>query len=161
MRKWRRVNLSLNRYDDADPPWLDDDLANSIRRLSAVLDPTAAMVNMIIVDDSYIRGLNREFRDIDEPTDVISFSYLDDESPAPEVEDDVAGEVYISYQKIEEEAKVLGVEPRTMFLRVGVHGLLHVAGYDHVGNEDAARMEREEKSILSRCLDSAELDTLF
>jgi ssRNA-specific RNase YbeY (16S rRNA maturation enzyme) len=48
-----------------------------------------------------------------------------------------------------------------MFLRVGVHGLLHVVGFDHENDEDAALMEREEKSILSGVLAPAELEALF
>jgi probable rRNA maturation factor len=69
--------------------------------------------------------------------------------------------VYISYQTIEKEAKRLGVDPGLVFLRVGVHGLLHVVGFDHETDEDAALMEREERSILSRTLAPEELEALF
>jgi probable rRNA maturation factor len=126
------------------------------------LGPEAVTVNLVVVDDRYIRELNREFRNIDKPTDVLSFSYLDDDGPSPKEEDeDVGGEVFISHQTIEKEAKELGVAPGRLFLRAGVHGLLHVVGYDHAADEDAKRMEQKERSILSGLLDPAELDALF
>ncbi len=155
------MNLSLNRCNVANAPWLDDGLVDAIRRVGAVLDPAEIIVNFIVVDDQYIRELNRKYRDNDEPTDVITFSYLGDEGPVPEGEDDVAGEVYISYQTIEKEAKELGVDTRAMFMHVGVHGLLHVVGFDHIDDDDAARMEREEKSLLSEYLDPDEMAALF
>jgi probable rRNA maturation factor len=155
------VNLSLNRSDDANLPWLDEDVVESIRKAGASLNPEAATVNIVVVDDPYIREINRDFRDIDKVTDVISFSYIDDAAPAPAGGEDIAGEVYISHQTIEKEAKALGVDPGSLFLRVGVHGLLHVVGFDHAGDEDAARMEREEKAILSRFLASDELDAMI
>jgi probable rRNA maturation factor len=154
------VNLSLNRSDDTDPSWLDGEVTESIRRVCNALGPAAA-VNVVVVDDAYIREINREFRNVDKPTDVISFSYLDNGEQATEADDDVAGEVYISYQMIEKEAKELGVEPAKLFLRVGVHGLLHVIGFDHDTDEDETRMEREEKSILSELLAPREIEALF
>ena len=155
------MKLSLNRSDDTELPWLDNEVTESIRRVCNALGPEAATVNLVVVDDPYIRGINNEFRDIDKPTDVISFSYLDEKESVTKVDDDVAGEVYISYQTIEKEANELGVEPGMVFLRVGVHGLLHVVGFDHEADDDAARMEREEKSILGRLLAPSELEALF
>ncbi len=153
--------LSLNRSDHADLPWLNEEVVESIRRAGESMEPHAVTINVIVVDDPYIRDINREFRSIDRPTDVISFSYLNEDDPAARSEDDVAGEVYLSYQTIEKEAKRLGVDPGSMFLRVGVHGLLHVVGFDHEDNEDAAAMERVEKSILSGVLAPSELEALF
>jgi probable rRNA maturation factor len=155
------VYLSLNRFDDAVLPWLSEEVIESIRRAGDSLEPRTATVNFVIVDDSYIREINREFRNLDKPTDVISFSYLDEANTTAHVEDDVGGEIYISYQTIEKEAKRLGVDTGSMFLRVGVHGLLHVVGFDHDNDGDAELMEREEKSILSRVLAPGELEVLF
>lgn len=155
------MNLSLNRSDETDLPWLNEEVIESIRSAGETLEPHAVTVNVVLVDDPYIRDINREFRNIDQPTDVISFSYLNEEDPAAQGEDDVAGEIYVSYQTIEKEAKRLGVDPGSVFLRVGVHGLLHVVGFDHENDEDAALMEREEKSILSGVLAPAELEALF
>ena len=153
--------LSLNRSDETDLPWLNEEVIKSIRSAGETMEPHAVTVNVVLVDDPYIRDINREFRNIDQPTDVISFSYLNEEDPAAQGEEDVAGEIYVSYQTIEKEAKRLGVDPGSVFLRVGVHGLLHVVGFDHENDEDAALMEREEKTILSGVLAPAELEALF
>lgn len=153
--------LSLNRSDETDLPWLNEEVIKSIRSAGETIKPHAVTINVVIVDDPYIRDINREFRNIDQPTDVISFSYLNEEDPAAQGEEDVAGEIYVSYQTIEKEAKRLGVDPGSVFLRVGVHGLLHVVGFDHENDEDAALMEREEKTILSGVLAPAELEALF
>lgn len=153
------MNLSLNRSDDADTPWLDDKIVESIRDVSQSIGPAGQTVNLIVVDDPYIQKINREFRNVDSATDVISFSYLGDDGPA--VEDDLAGEVYLSRETIEREAKDLGVDPGSVFLRASVHGLLHVVGHDHEGEEDASRMENAEKRILRRYLDAAAFDALL
>lgn len=153
--------LSLNRSDETDLPWLSEEVVESTRRAVESLEPHGITLNVVVVDDPYIREINREFRNIDQPTDVISFSYLSDDDPAGQREDDVAGEIYISYQIVEKEAKRLGVDPGSLFLRVGVHGLLHVVGFEHESDEDAAAMEREEKLILSRLLAPSKLEALF
>jgi probable rRNA maturation factor len=140
---------------------MSEELVESIIRAGDILEPRSATVNLVIVDDSYIREINREFRNLDKPTDVISFSYLDDSSNTALDGEDVGGEVYVSYQTVEKEAKQLGVDPGSLFLRVGVHGLLHVIGFDHETDDDAAAMEREEKAILSRVMGPEELETLF
>jgi probable rRNA maturation factor len=140
---------------------LDDETVGFLRQVGGSLGHEAVTVNLVVVDDLYIRELNREFRDIDKPTDVLSFSYLEDDGPSSIGNDDVGGEIFISHQAIEKEAKELGVAPEKLFLRAGVHGLLHVVGYDHAADEDATRMERRERSILSDLLDPADLDALF
>jgi probable rRNA maturation factor len=142
-------------------PWLGKSVQDKIRDLGAGLGPSRDTVNLVVVDDEYIRRLNRDYRDIDKPTDVISFSYLEGGTPRLQDNDDLAGEVYVSYQTIEKEADLLGVGPGTLFLRIGLHGLLHILGYDHVSNEDASRMEDKEKSLLKACLPPEELDRLF
>jgi probable rRNA maturation factor len=155
------VKLSLSRSDEAELPWLGDSLLETMKRVGASLEPSVETVNLVVVNDDYIRRLNRNFRDIDKPTDVISFSYLNDDSPRMQDEDDIVGEVYVSHQTIEKEAKLLGVNPGTLFLRIGVHGLLHIIGYDHVADDDALRMEAREKALLSAHLPPEELEELF
>jgi probable rRNA maturation factor len=155
------VKLSLSRSDEAELPWLGDSILETIFRVGALLEPTAETVNLVVVDDDYIQRLNRDFRGIDKPTDVISFSYIDDDSPRVQGEDDLVGEVYVSFQTIEKEAKLLGINPGTLFLRIVVHGLLHIIGYDHVSEEDASHMEGMEKSLLTEHLPSEELYMLF
>lgn len=167
-------------------PWLD---ALTVRRLAAAarsLPPVDAEVGVVVVDDDYIRRINREYRGTDRPTDVISFSYAqgeegesggevvpregdgrtegDDasgEADAPPDGEDVAGEVYLSWQTIEARAREQGVPPERLFLRTGVHGLLHVIGHVHEADPDAEVMEAEERRILSQHLTPPEVEELF
>jgi probable rRNA maturation factor len=156
------VNLSLSRSDDAPLDWLDDAVVRTLEKICRPLEPLEATVNVVVVDDSYIRDINARFRDKDTPTDVISFSYLDDIAPGlPEGHDDLAGEIYISHDTVEKEAARAEVGAAHMFLRVGVHGLLHVLGYEHEADDEAALMEGRERDILSAHLGRECADALF
>lgn len=151
------MNLSLDRSDGVPAP--DDAAARALVEIAARLEPADAPVGMVLVDDARIREINREFRGKDQPTDVISFSYLDDDDPSPEP--GLAGEIYVSHETLEKEAKQLGVDPAQLLVRIGVHGLLHVLGYDHENEDEARRMELREREALTGYLDDDALDRLF
>lgn len=128
--------------------------------LAASFDQTDGTVDVILVDDSYITGINRQFRNRDEATDVISFSYLDGEDMIPE-EADSAGEIYISCETIEREANERGVDRGHLFLRTVVHGLMHIHGFDHLSDEEAERMEAGERTALAAVLSERQIEPLF
>jgi probable rRNA maturation factor len=156
-------------------------VAGSLEAIAASLAPAESRVDLIVVTDDYIRSINRDYRDIDRPTDVISFSYIEDDATRGEVRrsdgaapgevrrsdgaapdrDDVAGEIYVSRETLERDATSEGVDLDHLFLRIGVHGLLHILGYDHETDEDAERMEKEERKLLGGCLTAAEVSALF
>jgi rRNA maturation RNase YbeY len=152
------VNLSLSRSDEITAlPWLDD-AADTLESICESLDPEDATVGVVIVDDPFIRDINRRFRDRDLATDVISFSYLGDDDVGA---DDLVGEVYVSHDSVAREAEEAGVAVAHMFLRVAVHGLLHVLGHDHGSSAAATRMQRREREILCAHLGPEPADALF
>jgi probable rRNA maturation factor len=151
------VNLSLDRSDGVPAP--DGKAVLSLVEIAAGLAPPDVTVGLVLVDDERIQAINREFRGKDRPTDVISFSYFGDDDPSPEP--GLAGEIYISCETLEKEAKQLGVDPGQLFLRIGVHGLMHVLGYDHIDDEDARLMESREREVLEGHLETAVLEKLF
>ncbi len=153
------VNLSLSRSDDVPLGWLDTKTLDKLRAVAAGLEPVERAIDVIIVNDARIQEINNDFRGKNSPTDVLSFSYVDDEGPGGE--DDIVGEVYISHETLAKEAKALGVDPKHLFLRIGVHGLLHVIGYDHGTEKEAARMESEERRLLEDQLGSGAAEALF
>jgi probable rRNA maturation factor len=124
-----------------DAAWL-----RRVSRAAAGVQPRAGAVNLVVVDDRQIRRLNRRYRGKDRAT---------------EPGDDVVGEVYVSHQTLARDASRLGVDPRHLAVRIVVHGLLHVAGYDHESDRDAARMERRERVVLRRVLPARVLEELF
>lgn len=155
------VKLSLNRSEAEKASWLDQGLARKLQRIVASLEPRRSTVDLIVVGDGFIRKLNRAFRGQDRPTDVLSFSYLTPESTPTGEHDHVAGEVYVSYETLEEDAKRRGVDPRNLFLRLGIHGMLHVVGHEHDSDSDAQVMENEERRLLLGCLEPEAVDELF
>ncbi len=154
------MKLSLNRLDEARPAWIDANIEAMLGVLAASFDRTEGTVDIILVDDPYIRGINRQFRNKDTETDVISFSYVDDERVVPE-EGDTAGEIYVSCETIEREAKERGVDRGHLFLRIVVHGLMHIHGFDHLSVEEAERMETRERTVLAAVLSEQQLGPLF
>ena len=106
------------------------------------------LLNVVIVDNERIREINRDYRDKDAVTDVISFAFEE----VNDVEyDDVRflGEIYISYERCEEQAKEYGHSVRREFSYLAVHGLLHLLGYDHMNEEDKKVMRALEEEILN------------
>ena len=152
------MNLSLSQSDDVPAEWIDQATREVLSEIAGQLDPHDATVGLVLVDDARIQEINREFRDKDHPTDVISFSYLEDDSPGG---DDLVGEIYISHQTLEKEATELGVDTGKMFVRIAVHGLLHVLGYDHEVDEETERMEAREREILERYLTPQDVAALL
>ncbi len=106
------------------------------------------LLNIVIVDNEKIREINKEYRNKDAVTDVISFAF-------EEVKDinyeDVRflGEIYISYERCKEQAKDYGHSVRREFCYLAVHGLLHLLGYDHMTEEDKKVMRALEEEILN------------
>ncbi|MDI6710020.1 MAG: rRNA maturation RNase YbeY [Thermoanaerobacterales bacterium] len=135
---------------------VDETLLNLIRAaVEAVLRhegrPTAeAEVSVALVDDAYIRELNREYRGVDAPTDVLSFTMGEEDPDADEDEPYLLlGDVVISLPTAVRQAGEYGTDLPREAARLAVHGTLHLLGYDHQRDEDAARMEALEAEILA------------
>ena len=104
--------------------------------------------NIIIVDNEKIHEINREYRHIDKPTDVISFALEDDES-FPGLETRVLGDIYISLDKVYEQSETYGHSFFRELAFLTVHGLLHLLGYDHMELEDEKEMFSRQELILN------------
>lgn len=114
-----------------------DYFASKIINLLSLKDNFYAEIN--IVDNNKIHEINRDYRGIDRPTDVISFAFNDD------VEGEVKiignpinflGEIYINYERAKEQAVELAQSFEKEMCFLFVHGILHLLGYDHMTPED-------------------------
>jgi probable rRNA maturation factor len=152
------VKLSLNRAKGAAPAWMDAAWSRRAARAAAAIAPRGDVINLIVTDDRELRRLNRRYRGKDKPTDVLSFSYLEGGGRGA---DGIAGDVFVSHQTLARDARRLGLTPAHLALRIVVHGCLHVRGYDHETDEDAARMERRERAVLRRVLPERAVHALF
>lgn len=123
--------------------------ANLRRRLVKLLKElglSEADLSVTICDDEAIRAVNRDYRAVDAPTNVLAFA-LEEGAPLPGAPR-VLGDIIISAETIRREAPPLGYTDGEMFYFYLIHGLLHLIGYDHeLGPEQAARQEAETERL--------------
>jgi probable rRNA maturation factor len=108
-------------------------------------------LGVVISDEATVRELNRRYRGIDEPTDVLSFGLSEEgDTPfaLPPGEAAPLGEVIISYPTALRQAEEQGHSVEVEVAHLLVHGILHLLGYDHLGAKDERAMRQREKEIL-------------
>ena len=124
--------------------------------------PYAAEVNLTLTDNEGIQAINREYRRIDRPTDVLSFPMLSYSAPGDfsflnrECEDDfnpdtgeaILGDIIISVDKVKEQAASYGHSEKREFAFLIVHSMLHLFGYDHETEQEREEMETRQRTIL-------------
>ena len=136
--------INTTNHEDIDFNELDRVIKFACKHLK-VNNP---MLNIVIVDKERIQEINREYRNKDAVTDVISFAFEE----VDDVEYDnirFLGEIYICYDRCVEQAKEYGPSIKREFCYLAVHGLLHLLGYDHMTEEDKKVMRAEEENILN------------
>lgn len=106
-------------------------------------------LSVALINNEEIQRINRDFRDKDQPTDVISFAYH-------ETEDyligpyDTLGDIVISLERVEEQRKEYGHSFKRELFYVLTHGILHLLGYDHMNKEEKKEMRAREEEILGK-----------
>ncbi|WP_337758809.1 rRNA maturation RNase YbeY [Acidaminococcus intestini] len=153
------VTLENNQEKVSIPEALEANLTkamNVVAELEALSPQTE--VDITLVDDAAIHELNRTYRGIDRPTDVLSFA-LDEGEEEPEVDDDeiehLLGDVIISAPTAVRQGEEYGHGLEREMTYLAVHGMLHLLGYDHMEEKDKLIMRKREEEVLRR-LDLAE-----
>lgn len=124
-----------------------DDFKKYFLSIMKDLQVEDALVNIIIVDNEEIKKINKEYRNIDNVTDVISFALEDVEFKTPFR---ILGDIYISYEKVKEQAlKYEHSEKRELYF-LATHGLLHLLGYDHMNEKEEKIMFDLQKELLDK-----------
>ena len=124
--------------------------------------PYEAEVSVVLTDNAAIKEINKEFRQIDNPTDVLSFPLVDYDEPGnfdfleerddcfnPESGELMLGDIVISVEKVFEQAEKYGHSPERELAFLTAHSMLHLFGYDHMTKEEAAVMEQGQEEILA------------
>ncbi len=143
------------------------DLEDTVRMVAQkVLEmegcPWEAQVNVLVTDNAGIREYNRKFRGIDRETDVLSFPNLEFDAPGdfqigedrepdcfdPDSGELILGDIMISADKVKEQAESFGHSARREFAFLVAHSMLHLCGYDHIEEKEAAVMENKQESVL-------------
>ena len=124
--------------------------------------PYEAAVNLLLTDDAGIRELNRQYRQTDRETDVLSFPSLDFERPGefyvpedreadyfdPDTGELQLGDICISVDRMKAQAAEYGHSLRRELAFLVAHSMFHLCGYDHMEKEEALVMERKQEEIL-------------
>ena len=123
-------------------------LAVRVLKSESVAPP--AEVGLVVTDDETVRDLNRRYRGIDEPTDVLAFGHEATGEPFVTPPDGVRrlGEVILSYPTAERQALEAGQSVQEEAAHLVTHGLLHLLGYDHEDPDDERRMRAREEGLL-------------
>ena len=122
-------------------------LRRQLTRLLKELKLEEADLSVTVVGDEEMRAVNRQYRGLDKPTNVLSFA-LEEGMPMPPGGPRVLGDIVISAETIIREAGPLGYTDEEMFLFYLIHGLLHLIGYNHeLGEAEAARQEAETERL--------------
>lgn len=99
----------------------------------------------MLLDDAEQQVLNRDWRQIDKPTNVLSFPQIEPFAPVA----GILGDITLARETLEREAADLGKSFTDHYTHLVVHGFLHILGYDHIDDEEALVMEGLETQILA------------
>ena len=117
-----------------------------IDRLKKIVPETKGTLNVVFVNNPYIRELNKRYRNNNKPTDVLSFSYV---GMVDFREVGFLGEIYISVPMARKQAREYKWRQEQELSKLFVHGFLHIFGYDHETEEDYKKMSKVEKRVLT------------
>ncbi len=104
--------------------------------------------NLIIVDNNYIHDLNKNYRNIDRETDVITFALEDENSIILPSSERILGDIYISLDKAKTQAKDYGHSLLRELSFLAAHGFYHLLGYDHMTKEEEKIMFQKQEEVL-------------
>lgn len=150
---------------DADFSFDIEELAKKVaaRVLETEGCPFDVQISLVITDDEGIKEMNAEFRNIDSATDVLSFPNIDFEEPGdfsvvdgaqridvidPESGLVVLGDIVINEKRVREQAREYGHSELREFAFLVAHSMLHLCGYDHMEEDEAAVMEKKQEDVL-------------
>ena len=126
------------------PPWTKS-AESFIKKVLKVLKKNNWELSVLFCDNRYIKTLNAQYRSKNRPTDVLSFS-LGETSPSGNY---LAGDIVISLDALEENARLFEVSADEELRRLLVHGILHLMGEDHASNKPGEPMLKIQEEILA------------
>lgn len=118
---------------------------SAIVEAAGLLSTPSSELAIVLTDDSTIRLLNRDWRGVDAPTNVLSFPASRAGGATPFI-----GDIVLAYETIAREARAERKPFAHHIAYLAVHGFLHLLGYDHLRKKDAEEMEQLERDILRR-----------
>ena len=141
------LEIAVGIHDEAWPEGLE---ATAERAVLAAIDVLklkfsgASELSILLTDDAEQQELNRQYRDKDAPTNVLSFPQIEPFGPVS----GLLGDIVMARETLEREAAELGKPFAEHFTHLVIHGFLHILGYDHMDEEEALVMEGLETQIM-------------
>jgi len=144
------VEVSVSDLQSETPDSGDDDVPEpellQAWATAAYLGNAPAIASVLVATADEIQRLNKQYRDIDKPTNVLSFPM---QSPE-EVDVCLLGDIALCASIIKQEARQQSKSEESHWAHMLVHGMLHLQGYDHIANNEAQEMEQLEIKILGQ-----------
>ncbi len=139
-------NPEILQVDEA----LIDVVRHVVEKMGQLYDLDDSEVSITLTDDAYIHKVNKKYRNVDRPTDVLSFAF--NEGEEPEIEGgpgvNIMGDILISVERAAAQAEEYGHSMRREIAFLTTHGMLHLMGYDHIEEEDRQEMRAEEEFVM-------------
>lgn len=120
--------------------------------LADTVEYQTAEVGLVFTDNAYIADLNKQYRNVDGPTDVLSFAMLEGETLQDGSDSIMLGDIVISTERALQQAEEYGHGFIREMAYLTVHGVLHLLGYDHSTDAEKNAMREKEEQILGRVL---------
>lgn len=134
-------------FNNTDNDINTNELSDYIKYVVKELNIENAIFNIIFIDNKEIRDINREYRNVDRETDVISFA-LEDNMDVVYDDFRLLGDIYISYEKAIEQAETYNHSVKREVFFLATHGILHLLGYDHMEEDDEKVMFGLQNELL-------------
>lgn len=158
------MSLNIEKETDISFDFDYEKIAEKVTKTALLLEsfPYACEINLTLTDNEGICEINREYREIDRPTDVLSFPMLSYERAGdfsgleenygdnfnPDTGEIMLGDIVLSVDKVKEQAESYGHSELREYAFLILHSMLHLFGYDHMTPEEAAIMEEKQNVIL-------------
>ena len=149
MEKTLKIDVYFKDIDlEIEPAWIRQIAIFVLNEEGQIFQGT---LSIVLVNDSTIRGLNRRFLQKNRLTDVIAF-------PLHDGDDDIWGEIYISTDRASEQAEFYKVPFKTELMRLVIHGILHLIGYDDADKKSSIKMKKREDCLISQVISKQKND---
>ena len=146
------IMISVYPEELSFPEEIEENVRQAVEKVGELYGERDAEVSITLTNNEYIHELNRQYRQVDRPTDVLSFALQ--EGIEPEVKGGshahVLGDIIISVERAKEQAVSYEHSVRREVAFLTVHGMLHLLGYDHMEEEERLEMEKEQKYVMEQ-----------
>ena len=135
-----------------------DIIRQKTKQILSALDCDSHEISLVITDNDQIQQLNKRYRKIDKPTNVLAFPMQ--EGQFRNITPGLLGDIVISCETAQKEAKSANINLTERISQLLIHGILHLIGFDHEASEsDAIKMEEKSLELLRQIEDNHDLNT--